>query len=54
VDEEPERAAAVGVNQVEKLGAFFVILPGAFGLKAKKLAHAECGFATAEIFGLTL
>ena len=50
VREQPERGAAFAVDQVEQLGAFFVILPGAIGFEAQEFAHAERGFAAAEVF----
>ena len=45
VHQEPESAAAIGVDQIEKRGAFFVHLPGAVGFEAEKFADAERGFA---------
>jgi len=44
VGEEPERAAAFGINEAEEFGAFFVILPGAVGFEAEEFANAERGF----------
>jgi len=35
VDEQPQRAAAVGVNQVQKLGAFSIERKSAVHFKAK-------------------
>ena len=47
--EKPERPAAVGINEIEKFGAFFVHLPGAVGFEAKKLADAERSLAFCEV-----
>src|SRR5262249_7109207 len=52
VSKEPERSAAFRIDEAKELGAFFVILPGAVGFEAEKLAEAKSGFAGAEIFGL--
>ena len=49
--EKPERAAAICVDQIEKLGAFFVQLPGAIGFEAQQFADAERGFASCEVCG---
>jgi hypothetical protein len=40
VGEEPERAAAFGIDEAEELGAFFVVLPGAVGFEAEEFANA--------------
>ena len=42
--QKPQRAAAIGIDEIEELGAFFVHLPGAIGFEAKKFAYAERGF----------
>src|SRR5689334_6683369 len=44
VDEQPQRAAAVGVDQVQKLGAFFIELESSFSFNAEQFANTERTF----------
>src|SRR5262249_50538468 len=48
---KPESRTAVGVDQAEERGAFFIVLPGAVSFEAEKFADAKSGFALAEIGG---
>jgi hypothetical protein len=47
--QKPKRGAAVCIDQIEKLGAFFVHLPGAVGFEAEKFTDAESGFVFCEV-----
>jgi len=44
VDEQPQRAAAVRIDQIEQFRAFLVGLEGPVGFKAQQLADAERAF----------
>src|SRR5258708_3110218 len=47
--EEPERGAAVRIDEIEQLRAFFVDPPSAVGFKTKELTYAQCGFVARKI-----
>src|SRR5712672_1002764 len=38
--QQPQRAAAVGIDEAEEGGAFFVKLPGAFGFETEQFANS--------------
>ncbi len=47
--QEPKGAAAVSINKIEQIRAFFVDPPGATGFEAENLADAERGFVARKI-----
>ena len=47
--EKPESSAAIGIDQIEKLGALFVQLPGAISFEAEKFANTQRGFALRKV-----
>src|SRR5580692_7973646 len=47
--EEPERATAFRIDEIEQLGAILVNPPGAVGLKTEQLAHTQRGFVAGKI-----
>ena len=48
--EQPQRGAALRIDQAQQRGAFVVALPGAICFEAEEFADAKCGFVAAEIF----
>jgi len=49
--EKPQRAAAVGVDEAEESGAFFVELPGALGFESQQFTNAKSAFVSGQVFG---
>src|SRR5258708_6238392 len=50
MNEQPQRAAAVRIDEAEQSRTFFIELPGALGFEAEQFANAESRFVPAEVF----
>ena len=49
--QQPQGTAAVGIDQAQQGGTFFIELPGALGFEPEQLSNSERRFAAAKILG---
>src|SRR5216684_6735844 len=49
MNQQPQCAAAVGIDEPEQNRTFFVELPGALGFEAKQFANAKSCLATGKV-----
>src|SRR5438552_961704 len=50
MDEQPQCAAAIGIDETKQCRTLFIKLPGAFGFEAEQFANAESRFGATKIF----